>query len=179
MKQGVKRGLHDGWLSERGSLDLGVLREVTTEFTVDARSLTATGGNHVTAHVLNPSGAKTDTYVTDNGDGTYRVQYTAYEEGKGLAGEGRAQRMLGWARMGALRSLSDCHCLPGVHLVEVLYDEVAVPKSPFRVGVTEGCDPTRVRAFGPGLEGGLVNKANRFTVETRYPPLCLTLSCPS
>lgn len=62
----------------------GVLREVTTEFTVDARSLTATGGNHVTARVLNPSGAKTDTYVTDNGDGTYRVQYTAYEEGEGL-----------------------------------------------------------------------------------------------
>jgi filamin len=58
---------------------------VTTEFTVDARSLTATGGNHVTAHVLNPSGAKTDTYVTDNGDGTYRVQYTAYEEGEGPA----------------------------------------------------------------------------------------------
>ncbi|KAM8813690.1 filamin-C isoform 3-T3 [Rhynchonycteris naso] len=113
----------------------GVLREVTTEFTVDARSLTATGGNHVTARVLNPSGAKTDTCVTDNGDGTYHVQYTAYEE--------------------------------GVHLVEVLYDDVAVPKSPFRVGVTEGCDPTRVRAFGPGLEGGLVNKANRFTVETR------------
>lgn len=52
--------------------------------------------------------------------------------------------------------------------MEVLYDDVAVPKSPFRVGVTEGCDPTRVRAFGPGLEGGLVNKANRFTVETRY-----------
>lgn len=60
-------------------------------------------------------------------------------------------------------------------MVEVLYDEVAVPKSPFRVGVTEGCDPTRVRAFGPGLEGGLVNKANRFTVETRYSFLCLTL----
>lgn len=60
--------------------------------------------------------------------------------------------------------------------MEVLYDDVAVPKSPFRVGVTEGCDPTRVRAFGPGLEGGLVNKANRFTVETRYPPLCLTLT---
>lgn len=56
---------------------------MTTEFTVDARSLTATGGSHVTARVLNPSGAKTDTYVTDNGDGTYRVQYTAYEEGEG------------------------------------------------------------------------------------------------
>lgn len=56
---------------------------MTTEFTVDARSLTATGGNHVTTRVLNPSGAKTDTYVTDNGDGTYRVQYTAFEEGEG------------------------------------------------------------------------------------------------
>ena len=74
--------------------------------------------------------------------------------------------------------------------MEVLYDDVAVPKSPFRVGVTEGCDPTRVRAFGPGLEGGLVNKANRFTVETRYacpfpkldPDAVATLSpatCPS
>lgn len=63
---------------------------MTTEFTVDARSLTATGGNHVTARVLNPSGAKTDTYVTDNGDGTYRVQYTAYEEGEGLCRAGTA-----------------------------------------------------------------------------------------
>lgn len=61
---------------------------MTTEFTVDARSLTATGGNHVTARVLNPSGAKTDTYVTDNGDGTYRVQYTAYEEGEDLGRAG-------------------------------------------------------------------------------------------
>ncbi|KAL8222548.1 UNVERIFIED_CONTAM: hypothetical protein K2H54_077363, partial [Gekko kuhli] len=113
----------------------GVLREVTTEFTVDARSLTKTGGSHIKVRVINPSGAKTDTYITDNGDGTYRVQYTPYED--------------------------------GVHLVEVTYDDVPVPKSPFRVGVTEGCDPSRVRAYGPGLEGGLVNKSNRFTVETR------------
>uniref|UniRef100_A0A8D0GPH2 Filamin C n=1 Tax=Sphenodon punctatus TaxID=8508 RepID=A0A8D0GPH2_SPHPU len=113
----------------------GVLREVTTEFTVDAHSLTKTGGNHIKARVTNPSGAKTDTYITDNSDGTYRVQYTAYED--------------------------------GVHRVEVTYDDVPVPKSPFRVGVAEGCDPSRVRAYGPGLEGGLVNKSNRFTVETR------------
>ncbi|XP_013930926.1 PREDICTED: filamin-C-like [Thamnophis sirtalis] len=113
----------------------GVLREVTTEFTVDARSLTKTGGNHIQVRVINPSGAKTDTYITDNGDGTYRVQYTPFED--------------------------------GMHLVEVTYDDVPVPKSPFRVGVTEGCDPSRVRAYGPGLEGGLVNKSNRFTVETR------------
>ncbi|XP_034777814.2 filamin-C-like isoform X5 [Acipenser ruthenus] len=113
----------------------GVLREVTTEFIVDARAQTKTGGNHIKARIVNPSGGKTDTYISDKGDGTYRVEYTAYED--------------------------------GIHVIEVLYDDVAVPKSPFRVGVAEGCDPTRVRAFGPGLEGGLVNKPNRFTVETR------------
>jgi filamin len=55
-----------------------------------------------------------------------------------------------------------------MHVIEVLYDEVAIPKSPFRVSVVEGCDPTRVRAYGPGLEGGLINTPNCFTVETRY-----------
>uniref|UniRef100_U3K7V6 Filamin C n=1 Tax=Ficedula albicollis TaxID=59894 RepID=U3K7V6_FICAL len=113
----------------------GVLREVGTEFTVDARALAPTGGPHVRARVLNPAGTPIDTFVTDLGDGTYRVEYTPFEE--------------------------------GLHLVEVTYDEVAVPKSPFRVGVAEGCDPTRVRAHGPGLEGGLVGTANHFTVETR------------
>ncbi|NXR11400.1 FLNC protein, partial [Semnornis frantzii] len=113
----------------------GVLREVGTDFTVDARALSKMGGPHVKARVVNPSGATTETYVTDHGDGTYRVDYTPYED--------------------------------GMHRVEVTYDDVAVPKSPFRVGVAEGCDPSRVRAHGPGLEGGLVGKANRFTVETR------------
>ncbi|KAJ8381508.1 hypothetical protein SKAU_G00022860 [Synaphobranchus kaupii] len=113
----------------------GVLREVTTHFVVDARAQNKTGGNHVKARIVNPSGTNTDSYITDKGDGTYQVEYTTYED--------------------------------GIHLIEVLYDDVAVPKSPFRVMVTEGCDPTRVRAYGPGLEEGLVNKSNRFTVETR------------
>lgn len=66
-------------------------------------------------------------------------------------------------------SVTWCACVcPGVHLIEVLYDDVPVPKSPFRVSVAEGCDPSRVRAYGPGLEEGLVNKSNCFTVETRY-----------
>uniref|UniRef100_A0A9J8A9C4 Filamin C, gamma b (actin binding protein 280) n=1 Tax=Cyprinus carpio carpio TaxID=630221 RepID=A0A9J8A9C4_CYPCA len=113
----------------------GVLREVTTHFVVDTRVHSKMGGNHIKVRIVNPTGANTDSYITDNGDGTYRVEYTAYED--------------------------------GVHLIEVLYDDVPVPKSPFRVAVTEGCDPSRVRAYGPGLEEGLVNKPNRFTVETR------------
>uniref|UniRef100_H3C9U0 Filamin C n=1 Tax=Tetraodon nigroviridis TaxID=99883 RepID=H3C9U0_TETNG len=113
----------------------GVLRDVTTHFIVDARALKKAGGNHVKVHVINPSGTKTESYLTDKGDGTYRVEYTAFED--------------------------------GIHLIEVLYDDVPVPKSPFRVSVVEGCDPSRVRAFGPGLEGGITNKPNCFTVETR------------
>nr|XP_055048216.1 filamin-C isoform X1 [Misgurnus anguillicaudatus] len=113
----------------------GVLKEVTTHFIVDARAQTKTKGNHVKIRIINPSGANTDAYITDKGDGTYRVEYTAFED--------------------------------GLHLIEVFYDDVAVPKSPFRVSVVEGCDPTRVRAYGPGLESGLVNKPNCFTVETR------------
>ncbi|XP_075946071.1 filamin-C-like isoform X4 [Anarhichas minor] len=113
----------------------GVLREVTTHFIVDARTLNKVGGNHVKVHIISPSGTTTETYITDKGDGTYRVEYTAFED--------------------------------GMHMIEVQYDDAPVPKSPFRVSVVEGCDPTRVRAFGPGLEGGITNKPNCFTVETR------------
>ncbi|XP_030622681.1 filamin-C-like isoform X2 [Chanos chanos] len=113
----------------------GVLRDVTTHFIVDARAQTRSGGNHIKVRIINPSGSNTDAYITDKGDGTYRVEYTAFED--------------------------------GMHLIEVLYDDVPVPMSPFRVSVVEGCDPTRVRAYGPGLESGLVNKSNCFTVETR------------
>lgn len=59
----------------------GVFREATTDFTVDARALTKVGGKHIKAHVKNPSGAATDCVVSDNGDGTYNVEYTPFENG--------------------------------------------------------------------------------------------------
>uniref|UniRef100_A0A8D3BLQ4 Calponin-homology (CH) domain-containing protein n=1 Tax=Scophthalmus maximus TaxID=52904 RepID=A0A8D3BLQ4_SCOMX len=113
----------------------GIFREATTDFTVDARALTQTGGDHIKTLISNPSGSRTDALIADLGDGTYNVEYTPYEEGP--------------------------------HSVEVCYDGSPVPKSPFRVGVTEGCDPARVRVHGPGLKGGITNKPNKFTVETR------------
>ncbi|XP_074499248.1 filamin-A isoform X4 [Sebastes fasciatus] len=113
----------------------GVFREATTDFTVDARALTQTGGDHIKALISNPSGSRTDALIADRGDGTYNVEYTPYEEGP--------------------------------HNVEVCYEGSPVPKSPFRVAVTEGCDPARVRVHGPGLKGGITNKPNKFTVETR------------
>ncbi|KYO34434.1 hypothetical protein Y1Q_0021009 [Alligator mississippiensis] len=59
----------------------GVFREATTEFTVDARGLRSTGGSHVQTRVSNPSGSLTEAFVHDQGNGTYRVEYTPYEEG--------------------------------------------------------------------------------------------------
>ncbi|XP_040262769.1 filamin-B isoform X3 [Bufo bufo] len=113
----------------------GIFREATTNFTVDARSLTRTGGNHIKTKISNPSGASTDCEVTDKGDGTYEVEYTPFEK--------------------------------GVHAVKVTYDDEPVPKSPFKVGVTEGCFPSRVKAEGPGLQEALANKPNAFSVITR------------
>ncbi|XP_035238872.1 LOW QUALITY PROTEIN: filamin-A-like [Anguilla anguilla] len=55
----------------------------------------------------------------------------------------------------------------GVHGVAVAYGGAPVTGSPFRVPVTEGCDPTRVRVHGPGLRSGITNMPNKFTVETR------------
>ncbi|TMS19569.1 Filamin-B [Larimichthys crocea] len=104
-------------------------------FTVDARPLTRRGGDHVKAEVKNPSGALTDCLVTDNGDGTYNIEYTPFEN--------------------------------GVHSVQVLYDDTPVPKSPFRVSVSEGCDPSRVVATGPGLQQALTDKPNNFDIITR------------
>lgn len=62
-------------------VNTGVLREVTTHFIVDARAQTQTKGNHIKIRIINPSGANTDAHITDKGDGTYRVEYTAFEDG--------------------------------------------------------------------------------------------------
>nr|XP_056708864.1 filamin-B isoform X3 [Euleptes europaea] len=112
-----------------------VFREATTDFTVDARPLTKTGGDHIGAQIVNPSGASTDCLIKDNADGTYAVKFTPYERGP--------------------------------HTVEVTYDDVPVPNSPFKVDVTEGCHPSRVLAEGTGLKEAFTNKPNPFTVVTR------------
>ncbi|XP_039626735.1 filamin-B isoform X2 [Polypterus senegalus] len=112
-----------------------VFRESTTEFTVDATSLTKEGGNHIKTNISSPSGPFVDCLIRDQNDGTYLVEYTPFEN--------------------------------GIHHVDVTYDDVPVPKSPFQVEVTEGCKPSRVRAHGAGLHKGLTDKPNKFVVETR------------
>lgn len=68
------------------SIFSGVFREATTDFTVDARTLTQTGGNHIKTLINNPSGSCTDALIADLGDGTYNVEYTPYEEGEFQSG---------------------------------------------------------------------------------------------
>lgn len=65
---------------------LGVFREATTDFTVDARALAPNGGDHIKTLISNPSGSCTDALISDLGDGTYSVAYTPYEEGEHRAG---------------------------------------------------------------------------------------------
>ncbi len=64
--------------------------------------------------------------------------------------------------------LSVSVCVSGAHSVQVLYDDTPVPKSPFKVSVAEGCDPSRVVATGPGLQEALTDKPNNFNIITRY-----------
>ena len=55
----------------------------------------------------------------------------------------------------------------GQHTIDILYDNVPIPGSPFSVNVKRISDAGKCRAFGPGLEKGIVNKPNLFTVETK------------
>lgn len=49
---------------------------------MDARAQHKSGASSINACISNPSGANTDAYITDKGDGTYRVEYTPYEDGE-------------------------------------------------------------------------------------------------
>lgn len=60
--------------------------------------------------------------------------------------------------------------------MEVLYDETPLPKSPFQVAISDGCDPTRVVAEGPGLEQALTDKPNKFSIITRCHTLLFAMT---
>ncbi|XP_029678435.1 filamin-A isoform X1 [Formica exsecta] len=106
-------------------------------FTIDTKDIakSKTDDGKVSCTISNPSGGKTEKLIIPQGDGTYRVSYTPFEE--------------------------------GCHTIDILYDNMPIPGSPFSVNVQRGSDPSKCRAYGPGLEKGIVNKTNRFTVETR------------
>jgi filamin len=57
--------------------------------------------------------------------------------------------------------------ISGKYLVFVLWSKVQVPGSPFRVRVYPAPDASKVKAYGPGLEDGLLGTDGEFYVETR------------
>ncbi|XP_050314750.1 filamin-A isoform X2 [Anthonomus grandis grandis] len=114
----------------------GVYVDSPTDFLVDTRGLPVTNDDgKVTCTITNPSGAQTEKLVTALLDGTYKVSYTPFEEGR--------------------------------HTIDIFYDNVPVPGSPFIVNVRRGCDAKKCTAYGPGLDNGILNKSNVFTVETK------------
>ncbi|KAK4872119.1 hypothetical protein RN001_016243 [Aquatica leii] len=117
-------------------LEPSVYVDSPTDFLVDTRGIPKIRDDgKVTCTITNPSGAQTEKLVTPLHDGTYKVSYTPFEEGR--------------------------------HTIDIFYDNMPVPGSPFIVNVRRGCDAKKCRAFGPGLDQGYVNKANVFTVETK------------
>jgi len=55
----------------------------------------------------------------------------------------------------------------GKHDINVTCDGSPIPGSPFKVKAKKGCDPSKVKAYGPGLEKGICHEPNQFTIETR------------
>ncbi|XP_061474309.1 filamin-B isoform X3 [Rhineura floridana] len=55
----------------------------------------------------------------------------------------------------------------GLYAVDINYDGNPIPGSPYTVEATLPPDPSKVRAYGPGLQGGLVGKPAEFTIDTK------------
>uniref|UniRef100_A0A1X7V5N3 Calponin-homology (CH) domain-containing protein n=1 Tax=Amphimedon queenslandica TaxID=400682 RepID=A0A1X7V5N3_AMPQE len=56
---------------------------------------------------------------------------------------------------------------PGKYRVSVKWSGEHIPNSPFLVKIFPGADASKCRAYGPGLEDGMVGKPSTFTIETR------------
>ncbi|XP_032219787.2 filamin-A isoform X1 [Nematostella vectensis] len=112
-------------------LETAIINQLA-EFDVDCSQA---GEGQLMASVTNPSGAHTDTLITDNQDGSFGVSYTPFEE--------------------------------GIHDLAVKFGDDHIPGSPFKVDVLPVTDPSKCKAYGPGLQHAQLNKPADFTVETK------------
>ncbi|KAL3851735.1 hypothetical protein ACJMK2_015452 [Sinanodonta woodiana] len=55
----------------------------------------------------------------------------------------------------------------GPQKIDVTYEDIPIPQSPLMVNAVPGHDSSKVKAYGPGLEGGLTNKPQEFTIDVR------------
>jgi len=60
----------------------GVYVDSPTDFVVDSRAIAKRDDGKVTCTITNPSGARTENFITPLADGTYKISYTPFEEGK-------------------------------------------------------------------------------------------------
>ncbi|MEE6516130.1 hypothetical protein FKM82_025368, partial [Ascaphus truei] len=58
-----------------------------------------------------------------------------------------------------------CPTMPGKYTVSITWGGIAIPRSPFEVQVSPEVGVQKVRAWGPGLETGMVGKSADFVVE--------------
>jgi len=117
-------------------------------FTIHARDennqKVVPSSNPFIVQITSPNGDDVDADVTDNRDGTYGVSYQATKVGP--------------------------------HTIVVGLKNPVIPTnwehikdSPFTANITQGTDPTKSVAYGPGLENGKVqdNLPTDFTIESR------------
>ena len=53
----------------------------------------------------------------------------------------------------------------GRHIIMITFANVEIPRSPFEVTIGKH-KTSKIKAYGPGLKGGIVNKPAKFTVDT-------------
>ena len=61
----------------------------------------------------------------------------------------------------------------GPHKIDVTYEGLNIPNTPINVDVVPGCDPSRVRAYGPGKDYFCVNN-NVISFSVPVPNSCVT-----
>lgn len=57
--------------------------------------------------------------------------------------------------------------LDGCHKISILYDDVPLPGSPFKINVEKYCEPGNCKAVGDGLATGITGIVSKFDIETR------------
>ena len=53
----------------------------------------------------------------------------------------------------------------GRHIIMITFANVEIPRSPFEVMIGKH-KTSKIKAYGPGLKGGIVNRPAKFTVDT-------------
>ncbi|XP_036366037.1 filamin-A isoform X2 [Octopus sinensis] len=99
------------------------------------------------------------TPVTTNGDGKVRAVVTSPS---GAKAELPIDNKKNGIYTGSYMPIEQ-----GPYAVDISYENMPIPGSPFKTTAVPGCDPSKVKAYGPGLERGITNKPNVFTVDSR------------